>query len=412
MPDKMKAFLKPVRYKFAYGGRGGGKSLSALKILLKLGNDKKIRVLCAREIQKSIKDSVHSLLKDIIVESNYIDYEVTNTSIKNTRTESEFIFIGLFQQETRQTIKSYANIDYCLVEEAQTISKGSLRILDPTIRKENSEIWFLFNRLLPDDPVWDFKERIPTDKKVDIKINYYDNPYLPDVLQQQAERSKQEYESGLNKDYLHIWEGEPYNYSEKTVFNVEEIYNAVNRDISDEGAIEIGADIARFGKDLSVFFKRKGMKVVDYKSYPKLGIDENVDHIINFANQDKSILIKPDDSGLGSGCTDYLKRYGYNVDPINNGSAANDPDKYNNRISEMWFYLKSIINEISIPDIQELKQQLLTREWKIDKKGRRCIETKEEYKKRGFKSPDWADALLLCYAQPTKKANVNIRFLG
>jgi phage terminase large subunit len=108
-------------------------------------------------------------------------------------------------------------------------------------------------------------------------------------------------------------------------------------------------------------------------------------------------MIKIDDTGLGGGVSDFMTANGYNIWPIVFGSRSTDPDKYNNLITEMWFYFKSIIDKVSIPDLQELKSELSTREYKIDMKGRKQIESKEDYKKKYSKSPDLADALLMCY---------------
>jgi hypothetical protein len=99
------------------------------------------------------------------------------------------------------------------------------------------------------------------------------------------------------------------------------------------------------------------------------------------------------------GVTDYLEKFGFNAIGINNAEKAIDNDKYNNRISEMWFEFKKILPAASLLPLQELKNELVTRFWKMDNKNRRCVESKDEYKKRGFKSPDLADALLLCYAK-------------
>jgi phage terminase large subunit len=398
MPEKMKAILKPRRYKFAYGGRGGSKSVSFAKTLLHKANEEKIRVLCAREIQNSIKDSVHSSLKDLIDELGYTEYRVTENSIVNDKTKSEFLFLGLYRQDVKQTIKSYANIDVAWIEEAQSVSKGSLMILDPTIRKENSEIWFSFNRLLPDDPVWMFMEGIEESEKIVIPINHDDNPYLPEVLRKQMLRSKKEYENGVSDDYLHVWLGEPVAYSDRTVLRTKDIIGAVNRKIDGEGQIVIGVDVARFGKDRTVFFKRKGLKIIEWKEYRQQDLITTSRDLVDFVGRNNThIPIKIDDTGVGGGVTDYLRVNGYNVKPINFGGKAQDFNKYNNVISEMWFYFKSIVNEVSIPDLQELKSELLTREYYIDNKERRCIESKDQYRKRFRKSPDYADALLLCY---------------
>lgn len=387
---------KPKRYKFAWGGRGGAKTETYARELLRIGNERKIRVLCTREIQISIKDSVFTMLTDLISKLMYSDYIVTDNSIKH-KNGTEFIFMGMWQQEKKQTLKSLANIDYCWVEESQTISEGSLTLLDPTIRKPNSEIWFSFNRLFDIDPVWRFKNRIEDSEKTEIYINYYDNPYLPDVLLKQAERSKKEYDEGISEDYLHTWLGEPYGQSDKTIFTLKEIHGAMNREPDTEGQISVGADIARFGNDRTVFFKRKGLSVIDYKIYSRLSIPESFRYLVDFVGNDTSIPIKIDDTGLGGGVTDLLEEHGFTVVPINNGESADQKDKYANLGSELWFDFKEKIGTISLPDIPELKSELVTREWKLDLKGRRQVERKEDYKKRGYRSPDLADSCLLCF---------------
>lgn len=399
-PKKLLSIRHDKRYKFAWGGRGGAKSESFAKELLRRADEKKLRILCAREIQNSITDSVHSLLSDLIKSLDYTDYKVTDTSIENLRTGSKFIFKGLWQQEKKQTIKSLANINICWVEEAQSMSKKTLDLLDPTIRKKGSEMWFSFNRILPDDPIWMFKESIDEDDKIEINVNYYDNPYLPKELKDQAERSKREYDAGQNEDYLHIWEGDPAAITDSAVMTVREVQQAMDREVEPEGQEEVGVDVARFGNDRTVFFKRKGMKVTDYRVYRKKSVPEIIRLLTDFVGvHNTSVPIKVDDTGVGGGVTDGMAEDGYNVIPINFGARAKDPNKYNNLITEMWFELKEMIGQVDLPDIQELRSELTTREYKIDIKSRKQIESKDQFKKRYGKSPDLADALLLCFAQ-------------
>jgi len=405
MPEKMKAILKPKRYKFAWGGRGGSKSTSIAKAILYRANTEKIRVLCGREIQNSLQESVFNLLTDLIKKLEYTDFEPTKNIIRNKRTESEIIFTGFYGQEKKQTLKSLEGVDIAWIEEAQTLSKNSIQLLDPTIRKDKSEIWFGFNRLMPDDPVWIFKEKIPSELKTEIDINYSDNPYLPPVLVEQALRDKENFEKGLNDDYPHIWLGDPIGLSERNIFRLSEIINAMDREINPVGEVQIGADIARFGDDRIVFYKRQGLKVIGERVLKKLNLVETSNQLIEFANYNKNIPIKIDDTGVGGGVTDILKSNGYNVVPVNFAQSPNDSNKYPNAISEMWFSLKNMINEVELCNDIELKSELATREWKIDNKGRRCVESKEDYKRRYYKSPDKADAVLLCFYEPIVKIN-------
>lgn len=398
MPEKMKAVFDPRRYHFYYGGRGGAKSVSVAKYLLQQAAKNKLRILCTREIQNSIKDSVHSLLKDLIQELGYVGYEVTETMIRHIKTGSEFIFSGLYGQDKRQSLKSYANIDICWVEEAQAVSKGSLQLLDPTIRKPGSRMIFTFNRLFPHDPIWRFQELIPDSDKVLVLTNYSDNPFLPDELAAQAARSKAEYDAGISDDYLHIWLGEPVGFSEKTIIPMRDIRAAIDRKITDEGGIEVGVDVARYGTDRTQFFMRKGLKIIKWQTHERQSLIETAHYLIDFIGKSNTgIPLKIDDTGLGGGLTDYMESKGYNVIPVSFGASAKDPDKYSNCISEMWFEFKELLPKISIPDIPELHAELCSREWSIDNKSRRRVESKDDYKKRGHRSPDLADALLLCY---------------
>lgn len=402
MPPKMRLIERPARYKFVWGGRGGGKSESIEKALLHIADTKKKRILCTREIQNSISESIFSSLVELINELEYKNFNVTKNTIRNEKTGSEIIFCGLYGQDRKQAIKSMANVDIAFVEEAQAVSDGSLKILAPTIRKEDSELWFAFNRLFPDDPIWKFKERIPTEKKIEININYNDNPYLPGVLLEEAERSKAEYEAGINDDYLHIWMGEPIGLSDRNILRLREIEEAMTREVSVEGQIEIGADIARHGKDRTVLVKRQGLKMISMECYNNTTVVETAGLIKAFINFEKSVPVKVDDTGVGGGVTDILLSEGYNVIPVNFGQVASEPDKYPNAISEMWFTLKKNIGEIQLLNNQDLKNEFVTREFGIDNKGRRCVESKEKYKKRYYKSPDMADAVLLAYYETNR----------
>lgn len=404
-PQKMETLKEPRRYKFMYGGRGGAKSETVARYLLWLANRKKMRVLCTREIQNSINDSVYCLLCDLITSCEYEAYDTTQNQIRNMVTGSKFIFAGLQRQERRQTIKSYANIDICWVEEAQSISKESLDILIPTIRKQNSEIWFTYNRLFPQDPVHEFAMRQPDDRKTIININYYDNPFLPETLLLEAELSKRLYEQGISDDYLHIWLGEPVGDSDHNVFSVRDIQAAAERQPDTTGQEEIGVDVARYGNDRTTIYKRKGLAIVDYKVYNKLSTVDVAKEVIRMCGNNIKMPLKIDDTGVGGGVTDYLKEIGFNAIGINFGGKAKNSDMYNNVISEAWFEVKNMIGKITIPDDAELKSELMTREWKLDNRGRRCIESKDDYKKRGYRSPDKADGFLLAFYNPEAGAH-------
>lgn len=200
-PVKMASLFDKARYKVYYGGRGAGKSHSAAKALLILGAKSQIRVLCAREYQTSIKDSVHKLLCDQIELMNLHGfYEITQSSIR-AKNGTEFAFVGL--KNNVANVKSYEGVDYCWVEEAQTVSRHSWNTLIPTIRKEGSEIWITFNPELETDETYQRFVVRPPEQAVVQKINWSDNPWFPEVLALEKDSLKSRDPSA----YQTVWEG-------------------------------------------------------------------------------------------------------------------------------------------------------------------------------------------------------------
>lgn len=204
LPPKLEPFEKqPARYKVAYGGRGSGKSWSIARLLLDFGVRSRIRVLCAREIQRTISESVHQLLRDQIGALGLSDfYTVTDTAIRGAN-GTEFYFAGLRSQDAHK-LKSFEGVDICWVEEGQVVSKRSWDILLPTIRKPLSEIWVSFNPELDSDETYQrFVVHAPENAIV-IKLNYSDNPWFPSVLEQERLALKARDEEA----YRNVWEGE------------------------------------------------------------------------------------------------------------------------------------------------------------------------------------------------------------
>ena len=200
------------RYKVAYGGRGSGKSYALADACLVKAISKRNRILCARQLQTSIRDSVHKLLCDRIFALGMGNwFEITRESIR-CKNGSEFIFKGI--QNNIMEIKSMEGVDICWVEEAQSVSDESWEVLIPTIRKEGSEIWVSFNPDREDDATYKrFIKQPPPDCK-SVLINYMDNPYFPDVLKREMEYCKKiDYPR-----YEHIWLGKTIMETEAQIF--------------------------------------------------------------------------------------------------------------------------------------------------------------------------------------------------
>lgn len=204
IPNAFEELFEPKRYKIYYGGRGGAKSHNIARALLIKGMQQPLRIVCAREIQKSIKDSVHALLSDIIKLYKMEDtYTVLNSEIRSKKNDTQILFRGLKHNTT--DLKSLEGADIVWVEEAENVSNKSWEILIPTVRKEGSEIWVSFNVKNITDPTYQRFIVKADDDCLVRKVSWRDNPFFPSVLEK--ERVKLEHDDP--EAYAHIWEGEP-----------------------------------------------------------------------------------------------------------------------------------------------------------------------------------------------------------
>lgn len=213
IPEKALFLLnEKKRYKILFGGRSSGKSWALARASLILAMQKKIRVLCVRQFQNSIADSIHKLLSDSINSMGVSDYfEITQSTIR-CYNGSEYIFKGIHNNPNE--IKSLEGIDLVLCEEAQNFTDESWEILIPTIRKEGSEFWICFNPQREDDSTYRRFVLNPPDNCKSVMINYTDNPWCPLVMKEEAEScKKQDYAK-----YEHIWLGKTVMETEAQIF--------------------------------------------------------------------------------------------------------------------------------------------------------------------------------------------------
>src|SRR5229473_3199936 len=208
-PEKAAFLFRPAPYKVMHGGRGSSKSWDFARALLILGSHRKLYIVCAREIQKSIKESVHKLLADQIIELGlshfYIVREREIEGINGTR----FVFVGI--RNNVAAIKSMEAIDIFAVFEATFVSQTSWEIVLPTVRRDppfgpfglGSEVWVEFNPELASDYTYRYWVVDPPAGAIVVEVNWRDNPWFPDLLRQQKDALRtKDYES-----YLTIWEG-------------------------------------------------------------------------------------------------------------------------------------------------------------------------------------------------------------
>ena len=148
-----------------------------------------------------------------------------------------------------------------------------------------------------------------------------------------------------------------------------------------------------------------GIQVHRHKS-----LTEQTALLKEFVSSMDSPRIKIDETGIGSGLVDMCKAEGMNVEPVNFAQGAKEPDKYPNAASEMWFDFQKLLPDVGLDKVYEFRAELLSelsqRSWTFDAKGRRVVEQKSAFKAQGNRSPDIADALLLCFYEPKQKKSI------
>ncbi len=218
-----------ARYRGAHGGRGSGKSMGFALMALLQGIKKPLRILCARELQTTIKDSVHRELVDAVQAFGLDSFYDYGESYVRGFNGTEFLFKGL--RHNYREIKSTTGVDICWVEEAEAVSEESWRTLIPTIRKPGSEIWLTWN---PEDPDSATQNRFivnpPKNSRI-VQMNYQDNPFFPEVLEEERREDMTRYDKHM---YDHVWEGKCitrtgleiyYNFDEKIHITEDAEYN-------------------------------------------------------------------------------------------------------------------------------------------------------------------------------------------
>jgi phage terminase large subunit len=393
---KLEAFRKPARIKGCRGGRGAGaKSWSIASLLIQAANFNRKHVVCLREVQLTLEESVWKLMGETIERLQYPGWVITKEYIDCPRTGSHIIFRGLSDLRADQ-VKSLEAFDIAWIEEAQSVSDHSLDVLFPTIRAPGSEIWFSMN---PDEELDPIVSRTWGTNRadmilLDLEPGPKDNPWWTAELQAEMDED-------FRRDpelAEHVWNGAPRIQGERAVFKRKDIRAAMDRDVEPEGVVQLGIDVARFGDDRSVIYKRCGMTVLDMQVFNGADTQEVARRAWDIAERDPSVKIKVDDDGVGGGVTDKLRDMGADVVPVHNGGKPSDSKLYTSCADEQWFSFP--MGRADIPDDPELMAELSARQYKYTPDDRRKIESKADFKKRYGRSPDKADALLLAFYDP------------
>ena len=432
-----KPLFKAMRYKVYYGGRGAAKSWAFAQALLLKGAEKKMLILCTREFQSSIQDSVHRLLSDQIVKlglSNF--YEPQNTKIIG-KNGTQFIFEGLKRNTTK--IKSFEGVDICWCEEAESITDNSWDILIPTIRKPGSEIWVSYN---PDDELDATHQKFVIDPPKNShvqKVSFRDNPWFTDELKDEMEECKLK---NPNK-YLHIWEGECNTDYEDSIIKPEWFDACIDSHVGRFEALGVksmGFDPADGGMDSKACVLRHGSVITEIKEWDEGELPEAINKAFSYAYDWRAENVVYDNDGLGRGVKVGLDKRteGKNITVTpygGNDKKDNEKEKYmgdktnkdtfKNKRAQYWWYLRdrmeatynsvvkgiytdpdkmiSFSSDIDPKVLRATKAELSRVQRKRGENSFIQIESKEDMKKRQVKSPNIGDALVMCFANPPPK---------
>ena len=407
MPDKLRPFIIKIndfRYFLAEGGRGGGKSQALARIFLYLGEQRKLRMVCGRETQNSISESVYSLLCDIIRQED-LAYDIYTTRIEHKQSGSVINFRG-FRQQGAFNIQGMEGVDVLWIDEAQAITKQTLDVLIPTIRKDKAKIYFTMNRHMEHDPVYEFLVGRPD--TCHVHINYDDNPFCTQALKDEAEACKLKSE----KDYLHIWKGEQLLQLEDSVFTYRELKDTIkNRHVLRDGyGFRIaGFDVARYGDDkcAAVIIQQMGAlhwEMVFADQWDHKDLNYTAGRILSTANTqgvNRSVI---DEDGIGAGPLDNI-RHGRNLEEFvgfKNLPLGFDTDKqYGNVRTAAVYKLKKLVDDGHIVIThEETLRELCTLKYKYDNYQRKILIGKDQMRKQfDIKSPNLADALVMAVSQ-------------
>jgi len=403
-------WAKPSRNKILYGGRGSSKSWDAAAQAVRLSSNFTLKFLCIRQFQNNIKESVYTLIKDQIWRYNLQEeYDFTQTSIIHKETKSSFLFFGIARNIDE--IKSTEGVDICWIEEAHNLTKEQWEIINPTIRKEDSEFWIIFNPKNRSDFVFQrFIELPPNDTTVR-KINHDENPFLSGVMKKIITEKREESE----EEYLHIYEGVAREGDERSLFAYSDVEDAMNGNmdgVDKSGIFTYAADVARYGNDKGVLTKRKGYHIYWMNEYAKYSTMEYANVISNeIEKEEKEVdAIFVDTIGVGAGVYDRLEEKSYRSIEANAAMKADETDTYYNKRAEMYFELRAfLLKGGKIPNDEELKEELLAIRYIYSKaNGKIMIQDKDEIKKILGRSPDKSDSIALHFFSKVRPKSLKI----
>lgn len=439
---------QPARGRVLYGGRNSTKSWDAAGMAIFLASNFTVRFLCTRQFQNKIAESVYTLLKIQIERFGLSDeFNITDKSIEHKRTGSNFVFYGLARNISE--IRSLEGVDVWWIEEAHFLTKEQWDTVEPTVRKEGSQIWAIFNPMYASDFAYQRLVVNPPPKYIVRKINYDENPFISQTSLDMIERCKAE----SQEDYEHIYLGNPKQDTEGTVIKRSWIEAAIDAHLKlgfePAGRKVIGFDVADDGEDACANVYAHGSVALWCDEWRAMEDELLKSCSRTFQN---AILrrsdIRYDSIGVGASAGakfDELNQQRQSFERVryakfNAGAAVERPEEYYasdrldriknkdffaNLKAQAWWNLadrfRNTYNAINrgekfkddemvsisseMPNLEKLKTELSTPKRDFDRNGRVKVESKEDLSKSNrvggaVKSPNLADAFVMAFAAP------------
>lgn len=429
---------KDVRNRVLYGGRSSSKSWDASGVAVWMAARCKMRFLCARQFQNKIEESVYTLLKAQINRFGLqAHYRVLDNKIICTTTGSEFLFYGLWR--SIDEIKSMEGIDVCWIEEAHNLTQEQWEILDPTLRREGSQFWIIFNPRLSTDFVYRYFVRNPPPRTIIRKINYTENPFLPADMLERIEHLK----ATEPDKWAHIYGGDPLEDDDAAIIKRSWLNSAIDAHkqlgIEPTGALRIGFDIADSGEDKCAQVMARGSLAFWLEEW-----SAREDELLKSCTRvwtkarECGAFITYDSIGVGASAGAKFNELNAGVPVVhervrhakfNAGGAVFRPetfyspkvknkDMFVNLKAQAWWLVADRLKNTylaikegkdfkqdemlfvdgSIPNLDRLIDELVTPQRDFDNTGKVKVESKKDLAKRDIPSPNMADAFVMAYA--------------
>lgn len=378
------------------GGRGSGKTHSIGRIILYIGEKRKVRVCVGRVIKDSVKQSVLELFKNLIEQYN-LDWDISENQITHRKTGSVIFFKGFREQEI-VNIKGLEGVDILWIDEAETVTKRAVDVIVPTIRKPNSIIIFTMNRYVKSDAVYQYCTS--RSNCFHVHINYFENPYCPQKLIDEANECK---EKNL-ADYNHIWLGLPMDQGANYLVSSEKIEKAMNLKWNAEQHQSnsiMSVDLSASGGDLCVakLLVQQSTNVwedIETVTWSEKDTDITKGKIMSLYAKWKPNFLIGDADGLGYPIICSLKNSLENVVAFRGAMSARNPQNGNAR-TDGYMALKEMLEgefiKLNCYNTARQIEYIRVRHGKNNPKL--FILDKHDIRKEQNESPDFADALMM-----------------